>query len=93
MSLDEAAAFYQQHARMSEAAARAEAVKNSLFPGAACMYLLGWDAIRRLQQEMVGVRGWSLRKFHDRLLALGSVPVSLAASVMREKGDLAYASA
>ena len=34
---------------MPEAAAMAEAVKNSMFPGAAVMYLMGRDAIHRLR--------------------------------------------
>ena len=48
----ETAAFYTETVGMSEDAARGEAVKNSLFPGTALMYLLGTDQIHDLRQEM-----------------------------------------
>ena len=41
MSLDETAAFYEREAGMPANAARSEAIKNSMFPGAAMMYLVG----------------------------------------------------
>ena len=72
-----------QRVGMSPSAARAEAVKNSLFPGAACMYLAGWDGIWQLRRQF---RNVPLRQFHDRLLSLGSVPVSLAGWTSRESG-------
>jgi uncharacterized protein (DUF885 family) len=56
-SLDQAAAFYQARAAMSPAAARAEAVKNSMFPGAAMMYLFGADAIHDLRRELSARQG------------------------------------
>jgi uncharacterized protein (DUF885 family) len=68
---------------MTAEAARAEAVKNSLFPGTALAYLVGTDAIHRLRRDLAGRPGFALRAFHDRLLAHGSVPVSLAAAAMR----------
>jgi uncharacterized protein (DUF885 family) len=89
MSLDDATAFYSTRVGMSEDAARAEAVKNSLFPGAACMYLAGWDGIWRLRRELQSKPGFSLRQFHDRLLAFGSVPVSLVGRAMRDASDRA----
>ena len=76
LSLDEASAFYVERVGMSAAAAHGEAVKNSLFPGTACMYLAGWEGIRRLRHE---AQLTSLREFHDRFLSFGSVPVSLVA--------------
>jgi uncharacterized protein (DUF885 family) len=78
-TLEDAIDFYEQRVGMSSSAARSEAVKNSLFPGAACMYLVGWDAIRRLRRELEEREGsaFSLRGFHDMLLSFGSVPVSL----------------
>jgi uncharacterized protein (DUF885 family) len=50
------------------------------------MYLAGWDGIRRLRREMAAREGsdFSLRRFHDRLLSYGSVPVSLVAAEMLE---------
>ena len=68
---------------MAPAAARAEAVKNSMFPGAALMYLIGTDAIHQLRRDMAARPGFELRAFHDRLLSYGSVPVALIAASMR----------
>jgi len=85
LSLEEAIAFYVSRVGMSVAAARGEAVKNSLFPGAACMYLLGWRTIWQLRHELQA--RMSLREFHDRLLSFGSVPVSLIARAMRVRKE------
>ncbi|HEU0115160.1 MAG TPA: DUF885 family protein, partial [Thermomicrobiales bacterium] len=52
LSLADAGAFYEREAGMSAAAAQAEAVKNSMFPGAAAMYLLGTEAIRDLRRDL-----------------------------------------
>jgi uncharacterized protein (DUF885 family) len=83
LSLDAAAALYVERVGMTAAAAHAEAVKNSLFPGTACMYLAGSDAIGRLRRELESqLAPFSLREFHDRLLSFGSVPVSLVARPM-----------
>jgi uncharacterized protein (DUF885 family) len=85
-SLEHGAAFYRDRVGMAPAAAQAEAVKNTLFPATACMYLAGWDGIRRLRREIAAREGgaFSLRRFHDRLLSYGSVPVSLVAAEMLE---------
>jgi uncharacterized protein (DUF885 family) len=82
LSLAEAAAFYTDLVGMGAAAARSEAVKNSLFPATACMYLAGWDAIRRLRSQLSSA---PLREFHDRFLSFGSVPVSLVARAMLDR--------
>ncbi len=84
MTLDEAVGYYHERAGMSEAAARAEAVKNSMFPGAALMYLTGTDAIHRLRREIERLRGdaFDLAAFHDEFLSYGSVPVALVAGEM-----------
>jgi uncharacterized protein (DUF885 family) len=85
-SLAEAMAFYMENVGMNAAVAHGEAVKNSLFPGTACMYLAGWDRIRRLRRE---VSFSSLRAFHDRFLSFGSVPVALVARAMLERSPAA----
>jgi hypothetical protein len=87
-TLDDAAAFYQARVGMTEGAARAEAVKNSMFPATALMYLMGTDAIHRLRQDLARRPGFELSAFHDRLLALGSIPVSLAAAALLADGRL-----
>ena len=84
-TLDETAGFYQRRAGMPPAAALGEAVKNSMFPGAALMYVMGTDAIHGLRRELAGRDRdrFSLRGFHDAFLSHGSVPVSLIAEAMR----------
>jgi hypothetical protein len=90
-TLDDAIDFYTARVGMQPSAARSEAVKNSLYPGAACMYLIGWDAIWRLRRELEARDGphFSLHAFHDRLLSFGSVPVSLIARAMLETTTVA----
>jgi hypothetical protein len=84
-TLQDAIDYYTAQVGMAASAARAEAVKNSLFPGAACMYLLGWDGIWHLRRELESrANSFSLRAFHDRFLSFGSVPVSLIAQAMLE---------
>lgn len=87
MGLDEAAAFYREEAGMSDGAARGEAVKNSMFPGGAVMYLAGTDGIHRLRREMRERQGpaFELGRFHDELLSFGSVPIPLVAEAMRRR--------
>jgi uncharacterized protein (DUF885 family) len=85
-TVDEAVQFYHETAGLAPDGARAEAVKNSMFPGTALMYLVGDDLIHRLRAEMQARPGVTLREFHDRLLSYGSVPVALIASEMR-RGD------
>ena len=86
-SLDEAAAFYEQAAAMSAGAARGEAVKNSMFPGAAMMYLIGTDLIHDLRADLAAKQGddFDLAQFHDRFLSYGSIPVALIAADMRRE--------
>lgn len=85
LSFDEAVAFYRDEVGMPDAAAHGEAVKNSMFPGAAMMYLLGTDMIRDLRSEMQQRQGgdFALARFHDAFLSHGSIPVALTATLMR----------
>lgn len=84
MSLDEAAAFYEREAGMDPGAARTEAIKNSMFPGAAMMYLAGTNAIHDLRRAMQAQQGgsFSLRDFHDTFLSHGAIPTALIARRM-----------
>jgi len=86
LSLDQAIAWYRDRAGLSPDAARAEAVKNSLFPGTALVYLVGTDMIHALRRALLPRPGFTLRSFHDRLLSHGSVPVALARACML-RGD------
>jgi uncharacterized protein (DUF885 family) len=85
MTLDDAARYYESKG-WSAAAARSEAVKNSMVPGGALMYLMGTDTIHRLRAETARRSGpdFDLRDFHDTFLSWGSVPVSLVAEEMLE---------
>jgi hypothetical protein len=86
-TLEEAGRYYQEQAGMSASAALGEAVKNSMFPGAAVMYVLGSDRIHALRRELSARLGkrFSLRQFHDQLLSYGSIPVALAAAEMEKE--------
>ncbi len=88
-SLDEAARYYEEKAGMSAGAAKSEAVKNSMFPGAAVMYVTGSDRIHRLRQNLSRRlrERFDLRQFHDRFLSYGSVPVELIAREMENVNE------
>jgi hypothetical protein len=89
MTLDDATDFYEENTGMSRAASHGEAVKNSMFPGGAMIYLMGRDQILQLRaalQSQLGAR-FDMRRFHDRFLSFGSVPVSSVAAIMREEAQ------
>jgi uncharacterized protein (DUF885 family) len=80
-TFDDAVAVYRDALGMADEAARAEACKNSMFPGTAVMYWLGTSGLHELRAERARIEGaaFSLRAFHDQLLAFGSIPVPLIA--------------
>ena len=86
MSFSQAMAFYSERVGMSTEAARAEAVKNSMFPCTAIMYWLGTQGIHDLRAEMKRREGprFSLRRFHGELLGYGSIPVPLITRMLTE---------
>lgn len=79
-----ASLLYEDQAYMSAPAAQGEAMRNSMFPGTAVMYWLGTREIHRLRAEVERREGadFSLRRFHDRLLSYGALPVALIARLM-----------
>ena len=83
-SLHDVARFYALEVGMGDAAARNEAVKNSMFPGAAIMYWLGLDGIHQLRLERSRRDGerFDLRAFHQEILAMGAIPVPMIAERM-----------
>ncbi len=87
-TLDETAQFYATDGLMAEPVARAEAVKSSMFPGTAVMYWLGTQGLHDLRRTLQAREGaaFSLRKFHDRLLRYGAIPVALISKLMLEEG-------
>ena len=83
IEFEDAVALYRDRIGMPDEAARAEACKNSMFPGTALMYWLGTDGLHQLRRERQRVEGasFSLRRFHDGVLSFGSIPVPLIAKV------------
>lgn len=75
---------YEDQAFMSRTAARGEAIRNSMYPGAAVMYWLGTREIHRLRAEIRRRQGaaFSMRRFHDRFLSYGAIPVALISKLM-----------
>jgi hypothetical protein len=90
ISLAEAADVYVREAGMAPAVAHAEAVKNSMLPGAALIYLIGTDQIHALRRTLAIHQGerFNLRAFHDRFLSFGSLPVALIARAMLEEAGV-----
>ncbi len=83
-TLAEAATYYVNNAGMPLAAAQGEAVKNSMFPGAALMYLMGTDTVVQLREALRARQGeaFDLGAFHDTFLSYGSIPVTLIREAM-----------
>jgi uncharacterized protein (DUF885 family) len=79
LTFDDAVGVYRDRVGMSAEAAHGEACKNSMFPATAIMYWLGTDGLHRLRRarERADGASFSLRRFHDRLLSFGSIPVPL----------------
>jgi hypothetical protein len=86
MTFADGVAFYAERVGMSAEVARAEAVKNSMYPCTAIMYWLGTQTIHDLRAEMQRREGrlFSLRRFHGELLGYGSVPIPLLSRMMTE---------
>jgi hypothetical protein len=82
MTFAEAVDLYRGRVGMSEDAAKKEAVRNSMFPGTAMMYLSGTSAIHRLRKRFEGKM--PLREFHDRVMSYGSIPVTLIEDLMSD---------
>jgi hypothetical protein len=82
-TLGEAEAIYTTHAMMPAAAARAEAVKNAMFPGMAIMYWLGTRTIHAARRAAERTPGFDLRDWHDRLLSFGALPLPVVVDLMK----------
>lgn len=83
-TLADAATYYVENAGMTAAAAQGEAVKNSMFPGAALIYLMGTDTVVQLREALRERQGeaFDLAAFHDTFLSYGSIPVALIREAM-----------
>src|SRR5437868_15274747 len=85
MTFDDAVGFYTEQVGLSPDAARAETVKNSMFPCTALMYWLGMQSILDLRAAKAKADGekFSWKSFHDELLGHGAIPVPLIARMMQ----------
>jgi uncharacterized protein (DUF885 family) len=78
MSVDDATRFLMEHGYMEELPARKEAQRGAFDPGY-LNYTLGKLMLLKLREEYELERGmdFSLREFHDRVLACGAPPIPL----------------
>jgi uncharacterized protein (DUF885 family) len=85
LTFEEAVAIYRGRIGLTAPAARAEACRNSMFPATAIMYWLGTEGLHELRRARERVEGSSfvLGRFHDRVLAFGSIPVLLLPTVYK----------
>lgn len=69
-----------------ESSVTTEIERYSVWPGQACSYMVGRQAINRLRQEVTSTLGarFDLKAFHDTLLANGAVPLSVLEQLTRE---------
>ena len=89
ITLEQAIAYYRTQVGMDEESCVSEAVKNSMFPGGAIMYLYGSDLIYNFREAVRAHKGseFSIKRFHDDFLSFGSIPVALVkAELEREYG-------
>ncbi|MDR7483160.1 MAG: DUF885 domain-containing protein [Armatimonadota bacterium] len=79
MPLEAAAQMFRDQAFMEPVTAEKEAARGTFDPGY-LNYTLGKFLLRRLRDDYRAERGpaFSLREFHDRLIALGAPPFPLA---------------
>ena len=80
----EAERFYRDEAGYPPQRARAEVVRNTMFPGSRLMYWAGVEAIRALRRRWRG----DTRSFHDTLLQFGHVPMAAIEEAMAGDGLL-----
>jgi uncharacterized protein (DUF885 family) len=78
MSLQEATRFFMENGFMEELPAHKEALRGTFDPGY-LNYTLGKLMILKLRDDMRAREGaaFSLKRFHDRMLALAYPPVPL----------------
>jgi len=86
MDVAEATRRFQSHAHLSEAVARSEAQRGTFDPGYG-MYTWGkWEILRTREQAQLAWGGaFTVRRFHDALLTLGSPPLGLLGTAV-ERG-------
>ncbi len=78
MNFEQAVNFLVEGPRLERPTAIGEVRRHTLQPTQPMSYLVGRIEILRAR-ERARAQGWSLREFHDRLLATGSIAPALAA--------------
>lgn len=78
--------MFMEHAFMEELPARKEAVRGTFDPGY-LNYMLGKLMVRKLRADVQAEQRerFTLRGFHDALLALGAPPLPLARQALLKK--------
>ena len=86
MTVDEATRFFMDNSFMAEHPSRREALRGTFDPGY-LNYTLGKLMILKLREDYRREQngGYSLKKFHDRLLSYGAPPLPLLRAVMLEQ--------
>ena len=83
MSVEQGVRFFREEAYLEEGSARREAERGTFDPSYV-LYSAGKLAILKLREDYKAKHGsaFSLRKFHDELLANGTLPLGLHRSLM-----------
>lgn len=84
-SRDQAIAYLEEHTALARHDIEIEVDRYISWPGQALAYKLGEMSIRKLRAEAETTlgTGFDLRRFHDTLLGLGSVPLPVMETEMR----------
>lgn len=85
-SRDQAIAYLEEHTALARHDIEIEVDRYISWPGQALAYKLGEMSIRKLRSEAETTlgAGFDLRRFHDTLLGLGSVPLPVMEAEMRD---------
>ncbi|WP_243375727.1 DUF885 domain-containing protein [Sandarakinorhabdus cyanobacteriorum] len=84
-SRDQAIAYLEEHTALARHDIEIEVDRYISWPGQALAYKLGEMSIRKLrgEAEVALGSGFDIRRFHDTLLGLGSVPLPVMEAEMR----------
>jgi uncharacterized protein (DUF885 family) len=69
-----------------ESSVTTEIERYCVWPGQACSYMVGRQAINRMRDSARGALGarFDLKSFHDTMLANGAVPLSVLERILNE---------
>ncbi|MBI2169992.1 MAG: DUF885 domain-containing protein [Actinobacteria bacterium] len=84
MTVEEAVAFMEERAGLTEPVARAEVLRYCAWPTQAPAYLTGSIEIERMRDAYLAEARGDLRSFHDTIAASGVLPLALAERAVME---------